>query len=317
MIRTNYNKTDYNDTQSTPTLMSKTMRLNNAHILRKIKKSDMQVNKLIHSTDIMGKNMVNDKILEKLEDLYNLVKVSCSNIPELINKNIDKKLGDFAKENETLVKENITLVNESIKKNTNCVTEVNKHMQNTINSNINQMSALKKIENNNKKQQETVEQLSYAISDMQKLCLTISEFALKIDEKLSQYDIDDETESLNEPQHPDTANCKKNELIKSNTENITNSEFLDNEESMQENIEKDKIIQNAYENTAENKYISNINSDDVNNEEESDNQDNGSDEGEDIESDRELGEDVGDAEDEGEDIESDRELDEDVEESDK
>lgn len=113
-------------------------------------------------------NSSNDKTTEKIQDLTNIIKKYKSEILMPVNKNINDKL-DF------LLNNNESIVNDGIKNNTFGINEINQRLDSSIPVII---EDIKEINNN--------------IIDIKKLCLKIAEFTLKIDEKLSQYDIDDE-----------------------------------------------------------------------------------------------------------------------------
>lgn len=68
---------------------------------------------------------------------------------------------------------------------------MSKHLENHISDNIDNKTILNDIKKNTNDYRESIINISNLLCEMQKLCLTISEFTLKIDEKLSQYDIDD------------------------------------------------------------------------------------------------------------------------------
>jgi hypothetical protein len=203
MIKTILTETDYNDTQHKPIVFKKSISIRSRFprkidLTRQSKEVFQQQTINETHTDTLCNDEINKKILVKLQDLSDLITISQLKASSSVNDNIYNKLDTLNDDNMILLTKNIKLVNENIKKNTNCTAEINKKMSNLITNDIDQITFFRKIEKNNKKNQNDMEQLSNKLLDIQKICLIMSESILKIDVKLSQYDIDDESQEEEE-----------------------------------------------------------------------------------------------------------------------
>lgn len=105
-------------------------------------------------------------------------------LPILMNKSLYKN-NNFSQNLNN--KETVDLLTENIKKNYNSI----ENIQHIISKNdIKYTKIFKKLENENKEHQNSIETLNINILDIQNLCKNITEFTIMINDKLSQYDIE-------------------------------------------------------------------------------------------------------------------------------